>query len=227
MGETMPRAGLGSVSGAILYEIRETCTQWKVRHRVRFTFHRNGRAISNDTNFDSVENKDGKRLRFVTHTRGIGREVRIEGVATLVKEGGVGRVLLTRPGRRVLALKPGTTFPTLHTLDLLRRARAGQKIFWHKVFDGSDELKTFGVSTVVTAALGPDKRFSGQPLLHRPGWRVRISYFDPKAGKSRPDYAIVMDLKDNGVTASLSLHYSGFSLKGALRKLEALPVARC
>ncbi len=133
----------------------------------------------------------------------------------------------TRPGRRVLALKPGTTFPTLHTLDLLRRARAGQKIFWHKVFDGSDELKTFGVSTVVTAALGLDKRFSGQPLLHRPGWRVRISYFDPKAGKSRPDYAIVMDLKDNGVTANLSLHYSGFSLNGALRKLEALPVARC
>ena len=65
------------------------------------------------------------------------------------------------------------------------------------------------------------------PLLNRPGWRVRLAFFpaDPKAEK--PDYELGMLLLDNGVSRDMVIDYGDYAIRAKLDDIEALPKPGC
>ena len=78
-------------------------------------------------------------------------------------------------------------FPTMHTIQLLRHAMAGEKVFGTTVFDGSDTEGATEINTVLGVRKGPvhDDRFDAK-LFHGPVWPVRMAFFPLTSDKRRP-----------------------------------------
>ncbi|MYF07071.1 MAG: DUF1849 family protein, partial [Rhodospirillaceae bacterium] len=63
-------SNLAHADGAIYYEIRETCTDWRMRQRFRLRLTRNEReAVETETDSVLVEARDGRSLTFTVVTK--------------------------------------------------------------------------------------------------------------------------------------------------------------
>jgi len=223
----------GNVSdaeGAIAYELAEECGRWVTKHTFVLKVVRHDakeRVIRTD--YTSWESKDGKSFGFETRTRTDGTESEArKGTATLERPGGPGKASLESGARtREIALPGGTDFPTWHILELLAAARAGEKIVWRHMFDGSSDGKVNGVHAVMIGAV-PAATVQPAALFAHPGVRMKLTFFDPPGeDKERPNYKVDMTVNEAGVTTAMVLEYTDFSLDSAIEKIETLPKPTC
>lgn len=127
----------------------------------------------------SWESKDGLRYRFALRKqRGEEPEEELRGSARLDGPGRAG--VPCSSGRR----KPGstcraaTTFPSAHTIELIRRAEAKEHFFLRRIFDGSEVEAPVDVTAFVAGATpGGGEGANGKGLADRPGWKVRLAFF--------------------------------------------------
>lgn len=223
----------GNVSdadGAIAYELSEQCDRWITKHTFMLRVVRHDakeRVVRTD--YTSWETKDGTKFGFETKTStdGTANEVR-KGTATFERPGGPGKATLESGTRtRSITLPAGTDLPTRHILELQAAARAGEKIVWRHMFDGSSDGKVNGVHAIVIGAL-PAATVEPAALFAHPGVRFKLSFFDPPGeGKDRPSYKVDMSVNDAGVTTAMTLEYSDFSLESSIEKIETLPRPTC
>lgn len=230
-------AAVAGIEGALTIELQETCDGWTLSQRMRFRVQdQDGDAIETDISFSSWEAADGNTMRFTMRSSSEGEVVEdIRGRAVLAGAGKGGKAIFTQPDEEVIELPPGTMFPTLHTLHLISRARAGEKIVMRPVFDGSAVDGAYEVNALVGAALAPGSARPGaaQPgvdgvLLAGRSWPVRMAYFrmDDRRG-AEPEYESAMRLHENGVATDFRFEYPEFTIKGTLEKLEAIPRPGC
>lgn len=216
--------------GAIYYEIRETCTDWRMRQRFRLRLTRNDReAVETETDSLLVEARDGRKLAFEVVTKSGGTVTeRLSGVATLSRVGGPGVVEIEKPEPARIPLPAGTVFPTRHFLTVVRAAERGQRSFWSTVFDGSEEGgRHSGINVVILDRKPSPGAAERRPILRRPGWLMRVAYFSPEAGDGAPTYSFRAHLTDNGVARDMLLDYGAFTLTGTLKAIEALGRPDC
>ena len=231
---------MANADGAIFYEFRETCKSWRVRHKFKLRITRNDKPAA-ETLFDftSTESKSGKRFTFssVTSTNGkiSGRKA---GIATLKDIGGAGTVELRQPSPRRVTLPAGTLFPTWHSLKVIRAGELKETTVWAKIFDGSDVAgRHNGINVIILGARPSPGQAERQPILRRPGWQMKVAYFEPVKTDGKPTYSLSMRFNDNGVTRSMVLDYGDFTMTGTLKAIEplkrpemlvkALPIAGC
>lgn len=223
-------ADLVHADGAIYYESRVTCTEWRMRQRFRLRLTRNGRdTVESETDSLLVEARDGRRLTFeiVTRTDGAVTE-RQSGVATLNRVGGAGTVEMREPRPARIELPAGTVFPTWHYLNVVRAAERGRRTIWSNIFDGSDEDgQHSGINVVVLERSPPPGKTESRPLLQRPGWLMRIAYFAPERADGSPTYSSRVHMTDNGIARDMLLDYGSFTLTGTLKALEPLAPPDC
>ena len=223
-------ADLAHADGAIYYEIRETCTDWRMRQRFRLRLTRNDReAVESETDSVLVEARDGRRLAFEVVTRSDGTVTeRQSGVATLGRVGGTGAVELREPRPARIDLPAGTVFPTWHYLNVVRAAERGRRTIWSNIFDGSDEGGRYsGVNVVVLKRNPSPGKTESRPLLQRPGWLMRVAYFAPEHADGSPTYSFRVHMTDNGIARDMLLDYGSFTLTGTLKALEPLDRPDC
>ncbi len=221
---------LAHADGAIYYEIRETCTDWRMRQRFRLRLTRNdSEAVETETDSLLVEARDGRRLSFKVVTKsGDTVTERLSGVATLSRIGGPGVVELKEPEPARIPLPAGTVFPTRHFLTVVRAAERGQRSFWSMVFDGSEEGgRHSGINVVILDRKPSPGEAEPRPILRRPGWLMRVTYFSPEAGDGAPTYSFRAHLTDNGVARDMLLDYGAFTLTSTLKVIEALDRPDC
>ena len=105
--------------------------------------------------------------------------------------------------------------------------RAGEKIVWRYMFDGSSEGKINGVHAVVVNPV-PAAAIEPAALFAQPGFRFKLTFFDPpQEDKERPNYKVDMTVNEAGVTTAMVLEYSDFSLEAKIEKIEPLPKPSC
>ena len=216
--------------GAMAYKWGETCNGWTIEQRYRL---RMGYSESPDvtiaSNFVTWESKDGLSYRFNQQERRDGKtDEQIRGSATLDGPGKGGVATFEEPAGKSFKLPPGTLFPTAHTLLLLKLAESGQNFVAKQVFDGATVDGSALVSAVIGPKMKPDPAMAKKnPLLDRPGWRVRLAFFpaDPKAEK--PDYELGMVLLDNGVSRDMVIDYGDYAIRAQLDDIEPLAKPHC
>lgn len=221
---------LAHADGALYYEIRETCTDWRMRQRFRLRLTRNDReAVETETDSVLVEARDGKSLSFTVVTKADGTVTeRQSGVATLSRVGGTGVVELREPKPARIELPAGTVFPTWHYLNVVREAERGRRTIWSTIFDGSDEGgRHSGINVVVLKRNPSPGKAEARLLLQRPGWLMRIAYFAPEPADGRPTYSFRVDMTDTGIARDMLLDYGAFTLTGTLKALEPLERPDC
>lgn len=223
-------ADLAHADGAIYYEFRETCTAWRMRQRFRLRIIRNDRAAEEtETNSILVEARDGRRLSFsvVTSADGTVTE-RLSGSATVRRVGGPGLVELREPKPVRIPLPAGTVFPTRHFLQVVQAAERGQRSVWATVFDGSEEGgRHSGINVLILGRKPSPGEAEPLPILRRPGWLMRVTYFSPKAADGQPSYSFRAHFTDSGVARDMVLDYGAFTLTGTLKAIEPLARPKC
>ena len=93
-----------------------------------------------------------------------------------------------------------------------------------QIFDGGAPDAPVLVSAVIGAKVEPDPELAKKnPLLDRPGWRVRLAFFPPDQKVEKPDYEISMVLLDNGVSRDMVIDYGEYAIRAKLDDIEPLP----
>lgn len=220
--------GAVAARGRLVIQFRDTCDGWStVQRMVADMTDADGAITRTDFLVMAWESKDGKSMRFaVRNANGrIRREKR--GTATIDDHGRIA-VNLFSPVRRQFTLPAGTLFPTAQVLELAKAAVKGQGLVKRHVFQGGDE-SDFYISTAVIGHPAPAEATEAERAVDKAGilknvtaWTTLVSYFANKRSADLPDYEVASRLYANGVSGSMSLIYSRYTLRATLTRLERL-----
>jgi hypothetical protein len=219
-------AKLSQVRGGLVLEFRAACDGWLSQQRLGFVADaEEGNGFTYDVRFSSWESRDSTQLRFNVRSFD-GRELQEEfrGLARLEAPGEKGAARYTMPEGEDVALPAGTIFPTEHVQELIRAARAGERLVTRQVFDGSGE-DALTSATAVIGAVRTAKRPDGHKKERR--WPVSLAYFPYGSEDALPQFELAFELAENGVLRDVTLDYGDFTLKAELEKLETFAPPAC
>ncbi|MGD9616792.1 MAG: cell envelope integrity EipB family protein [Alphaproteobacteria bacterium] len=222
-------SGVTGASGTMAYELGETCEAWIVGQRYRLKM---GYSEASDmtiaSSLESSEAKDGLRYRFEHKETRADEEEKTAGTAKLDGKDKAGAVEFDQPSDRKIKLPPLVLFPTAHTAVLIDKAVSGENFVSRQVFDGGTAEAPVLVSVVIGAKVEPAPGAAKKnPLLDRPGWRVRLAFFPPDQKVEKPDYEMSMVLLDNGVSRDMVIDYGDYAIRAKLDDIETLPKPGC
>ncbi|WP_420851194.1 cell envelope integrity EipB family protein [Rhizobium quercicola] len=225
--DSSERSGISSMYGRMVYEFNgSACDGYTVSFRFVTKVDTGEDTRLTDQQTTTFEDLKTGNFRFLTRSftdEKLDKEVR--GLAHDAKDGVT--VDLTSPDKREVALAH-SLFPTEHMLEVIDRAKRGDKIFESRIFDGSDSGdKTLVTTTLVGAQhkpkAGDEDADVGKAgvMAQKPFWPVTISYFNDEAtGDAVPIYRMAFKLYENGITRDLTMDYGDFVLSGKLANLE-------
>jgi len=122
-------------------------------------------------------------------------------------------------------------FPNHMMIRAIEAARAGQATYATKLYDGTNSgdrvMQT--LSVIGRASVEPlaDASKDAPAMKGMRRWRVTSSFFDVAKLDEPPLYVLTFQMWENGVSSDLILDYGNFQMKGALTRLELLPVKAC
>ncbi len=219
-------SNVAAITGKMALEVADGCDGWTFRQRiVQRIVNTEGAEIQSSSNFASWESKDGARYRFEQRTRRNGKTIEeFSGRAEMTGVKG-GTAYFTKPEKREIALPPGTLFPTMHTVRLIDRARAGDRSFVSVVFDGS----SFDKPNLVNALIGASDKLPGLTEDGGPetGWPVRLAFFSLTKVAMEPDVEIGVWLQADGVVREVEFDYGSSRIRGELEQFEIFPPLSC
>lgn len=232
--------------GRIAMELRaDTCGVYNLDYRFVARFQQEQEFTVTDQQTISTEDRDGTTFAFTTKTFVDGSpEQEIRGEAR--HDGDATKVAMASPVKKSFDL-PLSRFPMQHMVDLIERAKAGERIVEAKLFDGDEDAEKLLTTTAiitpndeapppapavpksageaVRAAVAPDiaKRLAGLK-----SWRISESYYN---SDSDPDGLPVFEtsylLYENGVSDDLTLNFGAYAFTGSLSKLDLLDASTC
>lgn len=219
--------GVAQAQGLMLFDILDACDAWAARQRFTLIIQdRDGNAIETSSEYNTLEGKDGRSLRFsLTQITEGAVTSRVAGTAELTPEGGV--VRYTEPSTTEERLPPGTLLPMLHTMRSVAAARAGQRILVAPLFDGTSDEGAQDTTTIIVGGWTAPQPNASFPLLATLGSaRMRIAFFDrdqgTQGGASTPSYEVSLRYYENGVADELLMDFGDFRVRGELAELTAI-----
>ncbi|PWR23427.1 cell envelope integrity EipB family protein [Zavarzinia compransoris] len=232
LGQNRPGSGVAMADGKMVIEFADTCDGYTLTQRLRMRLSDGeGSATSTDFRVANWESDDGRRFRFSTrHLVNDQEDEAYEGSAELNADGS-GTATYTKPEDRTETLIPGTVFPTMHTVELLRAAEAKKPLLTKPLFDGTgDETVYSVVGAIGRSSVADPAGLTGKGkdvLAGKPSWPVRLAFFSLAGNEELPQYEVGFRLYANGISGDIEMAYGDFSIDAVLSEIEALPKPDC
>lgn len=226
------RSGITQMAGRMVYEFNgSACEGYTVSFRFVSEIATGDDTRVTDQQTTTFEDVRDRTFRFVTRSfvnQQLDRETR--GAATA----GDGQLAITLEQPEKMALDiPDAKLPTEHLIEMIERAKAGERFYESRIYDGSDDGDRAMITTSILGASQAPKtgdteaKVAGE-LADDNFWPVSMSYFEEDAeGDGLPVYAIAFKLYGNGVTRDLTMDYGDFVLEGELTQLDMFEPAPC
>lgn len=232
--EASDRSGIAGVSGRMVYEFNgSACDGYTVSFRSVTEFLTREAARLVDQQVATFENPQSDLFTFVTKSyidRTLDKEVK--GTARDKADDGI-EVELEKPDEGTVDLGQAK-FPAAHMIDLLQRAKRGERFFETTIFDGTDDGDEVLTTTIVVGDRKPAKSEDGElavmgDLSGEEFWPVSIAYFDDPnpEGEGLPIYRIDFKLYESGIARDFTTDYGDFSIRGKLVELDLLQAQNC
>ena len=226
--------GIEGVRGRILYDFSgSACDGYQLQFRqVSELDSGEGKPALSDLRSTTWEDGDGKKFRF--NSENLFNERRTD-----IVDGHADRndqdvaVRLSKPKERSFTVPSAAVFPTEHMRRIIAAAREGKSILEFPVYDGSESgEKLYNTLTVIGRPIEPGEKTPDDASAKIPAlaklvrWPVTISYFDrteqkpEQSGEEIPVYSISFELYENGISRSLTLDYTDFTISGQMTSLE-------
>jgi envelope integrity protein B len=221
--------GAVAARGRMVIQFRDTCDGWSTAQRmVADMTNADGATTRTDFLVTAWESKDGRSMRFDVKSASGGKlDKEKRGTAAVADDGSIAVSLLS-PVRRQFELPAGTIFPSQQTIQLASAASRGQATVKRLVFQGGDEGDLY-VSTAVIGHGAPADATAAERATDRAGllknvsaWTMLVSYFANKRAADLPEYEVASRLYANGISGSMSLIYTRYTLRATLSRLEPL-----
>lgn len=226
--------GIEGVRGRILYDFSgSACEGYQLQFRqVSELDSGEGKAALSDLRSTTWEDGEGKKFRFNSENLFNERRTDIVDGHADRNEKAVA-VSLSKPKERNFTVPNTAVFPTEHMRRIIAAAREGKSVLEFPVYDGSESgEKLYNTLTVIGHLIEPGNKTPGDASAKSPvlaklaRWPVTISYFDKSEKKSEqngeetPVYSISFELYENGISRSLILDYTDFTISGEMTSLE-------
>lgn len=231
------------ITGQVAINFQHSCIGWITDQQYRMIYEYSANTPLVTTSQISIfEKLDGSSMNFSTLRIRNGETFdAVRGRAKL-HDSSHGKSLSSAyfdlPEQTTISLPVDVLLPTAHTQYLIGQAKAGKKIIYAKIFDGSDPKGPFEANAVVTSRhvpspLKPDKtnRSSNSKidleLIGVPSWSINMAVYPPQTVDELADYELSMELFENGVVRDVKVDYHDFSIKQHLISLQKLPRDKC
>ena len=226
------RSGISGMVGRMVYEFGgSACEGYTVSFRFVTEIATGDNSRLTDQQTTTFEDIRNGTYRFVTRSfvdQKLDHEVR---GSAKVKGDGLA-VELEQPDKIALDLARAR-FPTDHMIEMIGKARNGERFYESRIYDGSDEGDKAMITTTILGEKQPVE--GGDAEAKRAGeladdafWPVSMSYFEESAeGDGLPVYSIAFKLYENGVTRDLTMDYGDFVLEGRLAQLDMYEPEPC
>lgn len=228
-----PGARLIDVGGKMYFEQDETCDAYTTEHRFTTEYqYADQRSVVDTSHYVSFESKDGAHFNFNARSEQDGELTEQLRGALERADDGTGKAVYSRPDDTTYDLPKGYLLPTAHTLEIIRRARAGEHFFSAVMFDGTDADGPAEVGTFIgkKAAESEIRKIAAQnkkidaSLLTPDAWHVRMAIFPLlNREESEPAYEMETILHDNGVISYALVNYKTLSIEQELTALDKIP----
>jgi hypothetical protein len=224
--------GVEAVRGRILYDFSgNACDGYQLQFRQVSQLDSEGKSALSDLRSTTWEAGNAKAFRFnsenlVDDKRTDSVDGHAERNATTVA------VDLSKPKDKNFTVPVSAVFPTQHIRRIIVAAREGKNILEFPVYDGSETgEKLYNTLTVIGRPIAPGEKPPADATTKIPAlakltrWPVTISYFDQKGekaeqgGEQTPAYSIGFELYENGISRSLVLDYTDFTITGEMTSL--------
>jgi hypothetical protein len=233
--------GIEAVRGRILYDFSgSACEGYELQFRqVSELDSGEGQAALSDLRSTTWE--DGGATKFRFSSENLFNERRTDVVdGHAERDTKTVAVSLTKPREKTFSVPAGAVFPTEHMRRIIFAARAGKSVLEFPVYDGSETgEKLYNTLTVIGRPIAPGEKAPSDASAKIPQlakltrWPVTISYFDKKdekaeqTGEQTPVYSIGFELYENGISRSLVLDYTDFTITGEMTSLELKNAKPC
>lgn len=226
--------GLDGVRGRILYDFSgSACDGYQLQFRqVSELNSGEGKPALSDLRSTTWEDGEGKKFRFNSENLFNQRRTDIVDGRAERKERTVA-INLSKPSEKSFTVPDTAVFPTEHMRRIIAAAREGKSVLEFPVYDGSESgEKVYNTLTVIGRRIEPGDKTPDDASAKIPAlaklarWPVTISYFDKadkkseQGGEETPVYSISFELYENGISRSLSLDYTDFTISGEMTSLE-------
>jgi hypothetical protein len=226
------RSGISGMVGRMVYEFNGSpCEGYTVSFRFVTEIASGEDSRLTDQQTTTFEDIRKGTFRFVTRSfvdQKLDHEVR--GSAE-VKGDGLA-VALEQPDKLALDIALAR-FPTEHMIELINKARNGERFYESRIYDGSDEGDKAMITTTILGDKQPVEKSDAEAkkageLANDAYWPVSMSYFEESfEGDGLPVYSIAFKLYENGVTRDLTMDYGDFVLEGQLAQLDMYDPEPC
>lgn len=233
--------GIEGVRGRILYDFSgSACEGYQLQFRqVSELDSGEGKAALSDLRSTTWEDGEGKKFRF--NSENLFNERRTDIVDGHAERNAKAvAVSLGKPKEKSFAVPSNAVFPTEHMRRIIAAAREGKSVLDFPVYDGSESgEKLYNTLTVIGHAIASDEKVPTDASAKIPAlaklvrWPVTVSYFDKKdekaeqSGEQTPVYSITFELYENGISRSLILDYTDFTISGEMTSLELKNAKPC
>lgn len=216
-----------NISGKMFYEWKPTCDAYITDHRFKLKYeYSDNPGLNIISDFSTFETAKGDQFNFSSR-RKRNQELYEEyrGIANISDKGG--EVVYKLPTEETIELSSGSYFPMAHTIEMIKQAKAGNKIFNATVFDGSDnegpvEINTFiGKPVNAMEVVKPSKDLD-MTLLNNKAWLVQMAVFPVLGDAETSDYEMEMVFHENGIISDMLIDYDDFSVTQKLVALEPI-----
>jgi hypothetical protein len=218
------------VVGSQIARLTRSCTDWTsvaVFHLEAETS--DGNSIEFDTDSESIEAFDGKRLQFRKITRANGELIeQLLGVATHADDGQPGTITVLEPHPQTLPLPPETIFPVAAFIHSTEQWEAGLRTLNYVTFDGGtlDVSRVFEILTKSVTPM-PGLVEGDLNLLDGKAWRSTMSFYTYEEGNDEPLTTLTQNVMPNGLAVEITLDIGFADVVLNLRKVRALPQPDC
>ncbi len=225
------QSGVSDVNGQMSFSFNDACDGWTINQRFQVKFsYSEGEDTELVTNYATWEAKDGSAYRFNVRKLVNGEvDEELSGGANLDKAKG-GSARYDKPESKTVPLKPGTMFPSAHTLRVLAQVGTDDNLFSVPIFDGAEAEGASQVNTILGKLRPPaptQTKVKDKDLLAAKAWQVSLAFFPTAPGEALPEYETSMELLENGIMRSMLVDYGDFRVRMELESLEKVPSPAC
>jgi len=230
LGDLKRDGGIENVRGRIVMQVENGCDGYVLNQRMLVELsNTDGGTVVSDYHLSTWEDKVGDLMRFSMSNVLNGKEIeKFNGTATMNNNGSDGLVTFKDQDTEEIVLPKGVLFPTAHTREILKSARAGKNLVSAKIYDGNgkdglkDSLTVIGKKNATSVEMA--KRTE---MIDIPFWPVQLAYFDLSEQTNEPDYEVGLKMYENGIVDDLVLKYKDFSMNGELVQLDFIKISGC
>ena len=231
MRDANPDTSISAITGKTVFRMARECDGWKSGEdyvmQMRFD---DGNEVYLASLFESFEDVNSGLFSFSIDEQSNYQEAsQFHGFVQSPNKANAAReAYFSIEPDSAMTLPDDTYFPIAQTLEILKRAKDGERFFSSHIFFGAKPDDALKKTSVIIGALQQAAPYViSSDLLQESYYPVQVAYFDPQANDGIPTYEISFHMQDNGVVPYYLIDYGDFRLQATLSDIAKEPSPTC